>query len=343
MASELFGKSFDHYQVTPHPYDPTQGYVVVSPKRVGGRRILIRQCNRYWGDGPFIAAYNAVLNGCLDFFSLFDHPSLPCILDRGTFRGYPSFTVPYSESVMLWHIPKNNLPIEVVKHIMLCIFDALEHFYSRLPSAEEINLLCWDHIERPFFDVDMTGCISVMYPEPLHLFELTYQRLYNLPKIPRLTPKLYHPPETIRHHENSKEISDIYMVGSFFWTFLTGELFAAGGSDFDMWRRVLRGEFPAPSALREDVLPDMDALCMSMIEKDPQARCQSFAAARDALLAVNVSQDVGREMLARMAQAEYAQFCKPHAARPPQVIQNPQPPVSTQPWWSRWWSHLRKA
>lgn len=345
MAKRPFEKSFDAYRVTQHPLDPFAGFLVVSPERADGRRVLIRQCETFFKDAP-VESTKAVLNDCLDFFSLFDHTSLLPILDRGTFKGHPSFIVPYYEKIYLWHILKKNLPIEVVKYVMLCIFDALDHFYSRLSGAPNLDILCQEHITERAFDVDTSGRIIIVYPDPHTLFVETYAALHNI-KLCKLTPKQYHPPENLRNNEKSKELSDVFMVGSFFWTFLTDERFAAGESEFDMWRYVLRGEYPAPSALREDIPPDMDALCMSMIEKDPQVRCPSFAAAREALLAVNVSQDVGREMLARLACAEHTR--KIHTERQLRqkfqrnpTAQTPATSTSTSSWWSRWWSRLRK-
>lgn len=188
MTNSRFEKSFDAYEIEPVPCNFGATALVLSPKRADGRSVLMCICQMYVNEGP-IGAHSAILNDCLDLFSLFDHPSLPSILDRGTFQGYPSFIVPYYKIIPIRHVINYNniiLPLEAVKHIMLCTMDALDHFYTRLPShqscdvlrlllRQNIDKLRWRNLEFSDIQADINGHIFLDYPDPLSIFEETYR------------------------------------------------------------------------------------------------------------------------------------------------------------------------
>jgi serine/threonine protein kinase len=81
----------------------------------------------------------------------------------------------------------------------------------------------------------------------------------------------YMAPERIRR-EPIDGRSDLFSLGVVLWEMLAGRRLFRGNADVDTLQNVLEAEVPRPSSLRPDVSPELDAIAMRALERDPAKR-----------------------------------------------------------------------
>jgi len=120
----------------------------------------------------------------------------------------------------------------------------------------------------------------------------------------------YAAPEQLREDSEPLTVAaDVYGLGAILYVLITGQPPFTGRNSFEIWNKVRESEPPRPRTLNVGVDPDLEAICLKTLEKNPAARYPSAAAFADDL----------ERYLAR----------EPVAARP----------VG---WWQRRWRWLRK-
>ncbi len=72
--------------------------------------------------------------------------------------------------------------------------------------------------------------------------------------------------------------SDIFALGIVLWELLTHERLFRGESDLETLRNVRQANVPPPPTRVADVEPELDALVLHMLERDPARRCASCTA-----------------------------------------------------------------
>ena len=77
--------------------------------------------------------------------------------------------------------------------------------------------------------------------------------------------------------------SDLFALGVCLWELLTGKRLFVGESDFDTLNNVLKAEIPTPSAVDPDIPSALDAIVMTALQRDREARHPDCAALADAL------------------------------------------------------------
>jgi hypothetical protein len=102
----------------------------------------------------------------------------------------------------------------------------------------------------------------------------------------RLKGKLaYTAPELVRGKAISRA-ADIYSVGVVLWELLAGERLFTGDNEANVLERVLFADVLPPSRRSPDVCPDLDAVVLLALSRDPTGR---FATARAMARAIEVS------------------------------------------------------
>ncbi len=96
------------------------------------------------------------------------------------------------------------------------------------------------------------------------------------------TPK-YMSPEQARGEKAISTSTDIYALGAILYELLTGQVPITGGSLADILRRIV-SEPPAKPSVREPKAdPDLEAVCMKCLEKNPKDRYRTAAALAEEL------------------------------------------------------------
>ncbi len=93
----------------------------------------------------------------------------------------------------------------------------------------------------------------------------------------------YMPPEQL-HSETLSRRADIYAASVVMWEALTGQRLFRGDTESIVLARILNGEVSPPSKVAPELPPELDALVMRGLSRDPNAR---FATAREMALALD--------------------------------------------------------
>jgi serine/threonine protein kinase len=112
----------------------------------------------------------------------------------------------------------------------------------------------------------------------------------------------YMAPESLEHHEVTR-LSDLYAVGVLLWEGLTGRRLFEAETEGQLLRRILLHPIETPGSLIQGVPPELDAITMRAIDRDPQKR---FQTAREMALAIERVTEIARasqvsEWIARVA------------------------------------------
>jgi serine/threonine-protein kinase len=99
----------------------------------------------------------------------------------------------------------------------------------------------------------------------------------------------YMAPELLEHGEVTR-LADVYAVGVMLWEGLTGKRLFEAPTEGQLLHRVLFAQIDPPSAVAK-VPPELDALVLRALEKDPTKRFQS---ARDMALALERVAEIAR-------------------------------------------------
>jgi phosphate transport system substrate-binding protein len=111
--------------------------------------------------------------------------------------------------------------------------------------------------------------------------------------------------------------SDIFAMGVVLWELLTGKRLMSGESNVATLHRVVSEPIAPPSLSSNGLDPELDVIAMKALNRDPEARFQTAAAMRDALIEVlskhNVRHDAVTIRMSTMFEtrrAEIAQYIK---------------------------------
>ncbi|OGQ78824.1 MAG: hypothetical protein A2289_11470 [Deltaproteobacteria bacterium RIFOXYA12_FULL_58_15] len=83
--------------------------------------------------------------------------------------------------------------------------------------------------------------------------------------------------------------SDVFAAGVLFWEMLTRQRLFPGSSDFSVLEKVRHAEIMPPTLVVSGIHPDVEAVIMKSLERDPEDRIASGADMHDAVVAIMLS------------------------------------------------------
>jgi serine/threonine protein kinase len=96
----------------------------------------------------------------------------------------------------------------------------------------------------------------------------------------------YMAPEQLFNDDSLGREADIYSVGVILWEILTGRRLFANDSHGQTLMRVANGRIDTPRSVRSDVAPDMEAIVMKALARQPRNR---FRTAREFAMALEIT------------------------------------------------------
>ncbi len=103
----------------------------------------------------------------------------------------------------------------------------------------------------------------------------------------------YMSPEQVRSPKYVGTLTDIYAIGVTLYEMLTGRVPLDGDSDYDVMRAILQDDPVPPSSLVEGLPPELDAVVLKAMARDPAERYPSCAAFREAIQATHEDRPAG--------------------------------------------------
>jgi len=132
--------------------------------------------------------------------------------------------------------------------------------------------------------------------------------------------------------ERLTQRSDVFSAGIVFWELLAMRRLFPADQPEERMQSILRGDYPKPSSLRPDVSPELDALVMKALEREPEARfatMREFSQALESIARPATRREIGAWVteLAQTALAERTRMI----ARLENWAERPQIPLSSSP------------
>jgi hypothetical protein len=96
------------------------------------------------------------------------------------------------------------------------------------------------------------------------------------------TPQYMAPEQAACRHQDIGNHTDIYALGAILYEVLTRQIPFPGNTDFEIMESIRTRQPTKPSALRRDVPPDLETICLKCLQKEPHDRyTEARALARD--------------------------------------------------------------
>ncbi|MCA9550426.1 MAG: serine/threonine protein kinase, partial [Myxococcales bacterium] len=210
------------------------------------------------------------------------HPNIVQVFDFGRVDDDYFMAMEYVEGVDLSTLAKQakrqgaGLPVGLCVYIMRAVFDGLAHAHTRGPRQEEPvvhrdvspqNVLVSFDGHVKVNDFGIAKAVSEI--EPTARGEV-FGKL------------AYVSPEQVRG-DTVDEATDLWAAGVVLHELLANRRLFARGGDLETMDAVESGPIPRPQELNEEVPPELDALVMSALVRDPQRRLRSARQAAETM------------------------------------------------------------
>ncbi|MEZ6188164.1 MAG: serine/threonine-protein kinase [Planctomycetota bacterium] len=206
------------------------------------------------------------------------HPGIVSVLDSGTERGQPYLVMDLVEGESLAERLKQTGPLEPLEAARLCaqIARALDACHQEGVLHRDVkpsNVLVDSRSGAPL----LTDFGLARSERDANTLTATGQAVG--------TPSYMAPEQAAGEREQLGPATDVYGLGATLYHLMLGRPPFQGGT-LDVMRRVLTDAPVPPRKLRESIPPQLEAICLRCLEKEPQARFPSAIALADALEAL---------------------------------------------------------
>jgi serine/threonine-protein kinase len=202
-----------------------------------------------------------------------------------------------------------RLPVEVAALVVAEAADALDHAHRGLGAdGAELRVVHRD-VSPANILVGFDGTVRIID------FGIAQAALRRRTAAPVLRGKFgYMSPEMVRGLPVDRR-SDVFSLGIVLHELLSGERLFTGSSELAVMERVRAAEAPPPSRSNRAVPPDLDAVVLRALARDPEARHAWASELRDALRPWARRAGDGRRALAGLMAATFPEGLRSEAER----------------------------
>jgi len=212
-----------------------------------------------------------------------DHPNIATTYDSGRIFGTYYIAMEYvrgptlKELVQRCKTTVGSVPEPVTLHLIAQLCDALDHAHNRCDDQGKHLGIIHRDVTPANILIAHDGLVKVI---DFGLAKATLQTEESVAGV--IKGKFgYIAPEYLRGKLDLRV--DLWAVGIIMYELLTSRRLFDGVDNLDTMRRVAQMPIPRPSIANPSVTPELDALVMRALERDPAQRWQSAAALREAI------------------------------------------------------------
>lgn len=236
------------------------------------RHVVIKQIRNEPGiDQKFVEAFlsEARIGASLN------HQNIVQVFDIDQVDGLPYFAMEYvhGEDVrrLLTRVVQTGaqVPLDIVVAIGAAAAAGLHHAHEHLGADRKPLHLVHRDVGPSNILIGYDGSVKLVdfgLAKPALFSQKT--RAGALGKAPYMSPELCLGKPVDRR-------SDIFALGTVLYELVTARRLFKGDNDYDTMRMIVEGEVPPPSTLRPGLPPQIDAIIMRCLAKDPAARYQT--------------------------------------------------------------------
>lgn len=198
--------------------------------------------------------------------ALLDHPNIVRMIDGGVWQGQRYLVMELVAGEPLTaHCARQQLPVVDRLHIFQSVCAAIHYAHQRLIIHRDLK----------------PGNILITAESQVKVLDFGIARLLDDSAADDPTTTLLNPftlscasPEQVRG-EPLTLATDIYSLGLLLYELLSGRNPQGSGARMEIEQRILTEEPPAPSKVAAGVSPDLDAIVLKALAKDPSRRYSS--------------------------------------------------------------------
>lgn len=209
-----------------------------------------------------------------------DHPHIVSIMENGEIDGFPYLVTSYCAGSTLAQWLKDfpsGVPAETVVVLLLPLAEAVAHAHGRGVLHRDIkpsNVLLVPNDEPGPSDTSKLGFQPKLTDFGLaKLSESTGDQTRTGALVG--TVRYMAPEQAAGKVREISTASDIYSLGMVLYELLTGRTAFEAETDLAMLTRIQAEEVRSPRQFRSDIPPDLEAICLKCLERDPKNRYQS--------------------------------------------------------------------
>jgi serine/threonine protein kinase/DNA-binding response OmpR family regulator len=215
------------------------------------------------------------------------HPNIVQIYDLGRKDDYYFIAMEYIEGkdlrLLLRQLAENEkyLPVELSVYMIIKVLEALYYAHTAKDSRGQTLDIVHRDVSPPNILIGYNGEIKLTDFGVSKASIKMHQTISGALK----GKLLYMSPEQAKGDRNIDCRSDIFSAGVIFFEVLTNKKLFLDESEIQVLKKVQDGDIILPSTLRKDIDPELEAILVKSLQKDPKTRYQNAQEMSEALSA----------------------------------------------------------
>ncbi len=215
------------------------------------------------------------------------HPNIVQIYDLGRKDDYYFIAMEYVEGkdlrLLLRQLSEKEkyLPLELSIYMIIKVLEALYYAHTAKDNRGQTLDIVHRDVSPPNILIGYTGEIKLTDFGVSKASIKMHQTISGALK----GKLLYMSPEQAKGDRNIDCRSDIFSAGVIFFEMLTNKKLFLDESEMQVLKKVQEGDITMPSSIRKDIDPELEAILIKSLQKDPKARYQNAIEMAEALSA----------------------------------------------------------